>query len=41
MFNLFTTSFNIQKFYILPKERIFVFVWISKQSAVVSLYNVN
>jgi len=41
MVNLFTTSFNIQKFYIVSTERISVFVWISKQSAVVSLYGVN
>jgi len=37
--NLCTTSFNIPKFYIVPTERISVFVWISKESAALSLYN--
>jgi len=36
MVNLSTTSFNIQKFYIVPTEHIYVFVCISKQSAAVS-----
>jgi len=38
---LFTTSFNIQQFYILSQNVFMCFVWISEQTAIISLYNIN
>jgi len=33
---------NIQQFYVLPTHSIFMcFVWISEQTAIISLYNIN
>jgi len=35
-----TTKFNTLKFYVLPTQTVFVcFVWISEQTAIISLYN--
>jgi hypothetical protein len=35
-------QFNIQQFYILPHTAVFMcFVWISEQTAIISLYNIN
>ena len=34
-------QFNIQQFYVLPTQCIYVFVWISEQTAIISLYNIN
>ena len=34
-------QFNIQQFYILPTQCIYVFLWISEQTAIISLYNIN
>ena len=34
-------QFNIQQFYILPTLCVYVFVWISEQTAIISLYNIN
>ena len=35
-------QFNIQQFYVLPTQCIFVFfMWIAEQTAVISLYNIN
>ena len=34
-------QFNIQQFYVLPTQCIFVFVWISEQTAIISLYSIN
>jgi len=35
-------QFNIQQFYVLPPHTVFMcFVWISKQTAIISLYNIN
>ena len=31
-------QFNIQQFYVLPTQS---FVWISEQTAIISLYNIN
>jgi hypothetical protein len=36
-----TAMFNIHKFYVLPTQCIYVFVWISEQTAIISLYNIN
>jgi hypothetical protein len=35
-----TTRFNIHKFYILPTQYM-CFIWISEQTAVISLYGIN
>ena len=32
---------NIQKFYVLPTAVFMCFVWISEQTAIISLYNIN
>jgi hypothetical protein len=34
-------QFNIQQFYVLPHTVFMCFVWISKQTAIISLHNVN
>ena len=35
-------QFNIQQFYVLPTHTVFMcFVWISEQTAIISLYNIN
>ena len=35
-------QFNIQQFYVLPTHTVFMcFVWISEQTAIVSLYTIN
>ena len=35
-------QFNIQQLYVLPHTAVFVsFVWISEQTAIISLYNIN
>ena len=34
-------QFNIQQFYVLPTQFILCFVWISEQTAIISLYNIN
>jgi len=35
-------QFNIQQFYVLPHTAVFMcFVWISEQTAIISLYNIN
>ena len=35
-------QFNIQQFYVLPTHCVFMcFVWISEQTAIISLYNIN
>jgi hypothetical protein len=36
-----TTRFNIQQFYVLPTHCIYVFVWISEKTAIISLCNIN
>jgi len=37
-----TIRFNTQKFYVLPTHTVLVcFVWISEQTAIISLYNIN
>ena len=37
-----TVMFNIQNLYALPTQCIYVFfVWISEQTAIISLYNIN
>jgi hypothetical protein len=33
--------YNIQQFYALPTQCIYVFVWIWEQTAIISLYNIN
>ena len=38
---LYTTRFNIQQLYVLPTQYICVFVWISEQTALISLYSIN
>jgi hypothetical protein len=39
---LCTTRFNTHKFYVLPTQCVYVFfVWISEQTAIVSLYSIN
>ena len=32
---------NIQQFYVLPTHFIYVFWWISEQTAIISLYDIN
>ena len=32
-------QFNIQQFYVLPTQ--FIYVWIWEQTAIISLYNIN
>jgi hypothetical protein len=34
-------QFNIQQFYVLSTHCIYCFVWISEQTAIISLYNIN
>ena len=35
-------QFNIQQFYVLPHTAVFMcFVWISEQTAIISLYSIN
>jgi len=34
-------QFNIQQFYVLPTQYIFGFAWISEQTTIISLYNIN
>ena len=35
-------QFNIHKLYVLPTHTVFLrFVWISEQTAIISLYNIN
>jgi hypothetical protein len=34
-------QFNIQQFYVLTSECIYVFLCMSEQSAIISLYNIN
>ena len=35
-------QFNIQQLYVLPHTAVFMcFVWISEQTAIISLYNIN
>ena len=34
-------QFNIQQFYFLPTHCIYVFVWVSEQTAIISLHNIN
>ena len=34
-------QFNIQQFYVLPTQCIYVFVWIWEQTAIISLYSIN
>jgi len=36
-----TTRFDDRKFYVLPLQCIYVFVWISKQTPIISLYSIN
>ena len=36
-----TTRFNIQQSYVLPTQLYLCFVWISEQTAIISLYNIN
>jgi len=37
-----TASFDIHKLYVLPTQRMYVsFVWISEQTATISLYSIN
>ena len=38
---LYTTRFNIQQFYVLPTLCVYVSVWISEQTAIISLYSIN
>jgi hypothetical protein len=33
-------GFDFQQFYVLPTQCIYVFVWISEQTAIISLYNI-
>ena len=33
--------FNIHKFYVLPTQCIYVFVWKWEQTAIISLYSIN
>ena len=40
--NYMYRQFNIQQFYILPRQTVFMcFVWIWEQTAIISLYNIN
>jgi len=40
--HLYATKFNIQQSYVLPHTTVFMcFVWISEQTAIISLYSVN
>jgi hypothetical protein len=41
MFTSCTTSFNIQKFYVLPHNVFVCFVLVSEQTAIISLYGIN
>ena len=41
MVTIRTTRFNIEQFYFLSTQWIYVFVRISEQSAIISLYNIN
>ena len=34
-------QFNIQQFYVLPTQCIYVFFWISEQTAIISINNIN
>ena len=34
-------QYNIQQFYVLPTQCIYVYVWISEQTAIISLYSTN
>ena len=34
-------QFNIQQFYVQPTQLYLCFVWISEQTAIISLYNIN
>ena len=34
-------QFNIQQFYVLPTQCVYVFVWIWEQTAIISLYSIN
>ena len=34
-------QFNIQQFYVLPKQCIYIFVWIWGQTATILLYSIN
>jgi len=34
-------QFKIQQFYVLPTQCIYVFEWISEQTAIISLYNTD
>jgi len=36
-----TTMFNILQFYVLPTQCIMCFMWISEQTAIISLYSIN
>jgi DNA-directed RNA polymerase subunit RPC12/RpoP len=38
---LYSARFNIHKFYVLPTQCIYVFLWISEQTAIISLYSIN
>ena len=38
---LYTARFNAQKLYVLPTERMYVFVWVWEQTAIISLYSIN
>jgi hypothetical protein len=36
-----TARFNIQQFYVLPTQCVYGFVWISEQTAIISLCSIN
>jgi hypothetical protein len=39
---VYTTNLNIQQFYVLPTHTLYLcFVWISEQTAIISLYSIN
>jgi len=35
------TRINVQQFYVLPTQCIYVFGWISEQTPIISLYSIN
>jgi len=39
--NYMYRQFNTQQFYVLPTHFIMCFVWISEQTAIISLYSIN
>jgi len=39
--DLRSTKFNFKKSYVLPTQLYLCFVWISQQTEIISLYNIN